>query len=89
MLIASPEAAAAMPSRTRRTVRPWLPIDVSTKPERKCPASLPSMTQPLSSRMLPRGGEPRDGMGRAVFQDVIRAHRLHRAREPDHVPRRQ
>ena len=71
MLTARP-MAADMPRRTCLTVRPWEPIDVSTKPWRKCPASLPEMTQPLSRRMLPRVGEAGDGMGVAVLDRMVR-----------------
>ena len=56
MLIAGREADD-MPRMTRWTVRPWEPIEVSTKPLRKCPASFPT-TQPFSRRILPPGVKP-------------------------------
>ena len=62
-----------MPRMTRCTVRPWLPNDVSTKPDAEMPGILaddPAVVQPdVAAR-----GESGDGFDRAVFQDVVAVH---------------
>ena len=83
MLIARCDAAD-MPRITRCTVRPWEPNEVSTKPCRKCPASLaddPAVIEPDVAVRRESG----DGLGHAVLERVLAVERLHRAGEPDPV----